>query len=401
MISPTGSGTSPSTPTVSSRPGMNCSAMTSASYDLATRTAASNPSALRTSVMPTEEPIFDGLTITGHPSAVVTSSGATGAMNHAGTGTPAARTRRLARSLSMARALASAPLPVYGTAITSSTAWRIPPSPRPACRHRNNTSAPVTSLSPASPFESIARSRPSSSATAGGSRPTAVVSSRCSSVGERSPVTVSTTRTVCPRPRSASTIWAAPANATARSAVAPPVITAIRIEDLVLPQPLVVEDLRQIPLSGVGQHGHHERLRIVDPPRHVQRSHDVDAGRASGEQGLFLGQAPHHQHGVLVGHRDPLVDHVPVQRGRQFVAADTLHLVGVALGLLMGTRVLGVDRADRVAGDHTDPWVLLLEEPTRPAHRTARPRCAHEVRDLPRRLLPQLGTGRAVVHVRV
>src|SRR2546429_2046682 len=70
---------------------MNWSAMTSASYDLATRTAASNPSALRTSVMPTEEPIFDGLTITGHPSAVVTSSGATGAMNHAGTGTPAAR----------------------------------------------------------------------------------------------------------------------------------------------------------------------------------------------------------------------------------------------------------------------------------------------------------------------
>src|SRR5260221_9653819 len=90
MISPTGNGTSPSTPTVSSRPGMNCSAMTSASYALATRMAGSNPSALRTSVIPTEEPIFDGLTITGHPSAVVTSSAATGAMNHPGTGTPAA-----------------------------------------------------------------------------------------------------------------------------------------------------------------------------------------------------------------------------------------------------------------------------------------------------------------------
>src|SRR5207244_5475425 len=98
MISPTGSGTSPSTPTVSSRPGMNCSAMTSASYALATRTAASNPSALRTSVIPTEEPILDGFTITGQPSAVVTSSGATGAMNHPGTGTPAARNSRLARS---------------------------------------------------------------------------------------------------------------------------------------------------------------------------------------------------------------------------------------------------------------------------------------------------------------
>src|SRR5947208_13925578 len=114
MISPTGNGTSPSTPTVNSRPGMNCSAMTSVSNAVATSTAASNPSALCTSVIPTEEPIFDGLTITGHPSAVVTSSGAKGAMNHAGTGTPAARNNRLARTLSIAGAFASAPQTLYG-----------------------------------------------------------------------------------------------------------------------------------------------------------------------------------------------------------------------------------------------------------------------------------------------
>src|SRR5205807_4943579 len=68
MISPTGNGTSPSTPTVSSRPGMNCSAMTSVSNAVATSTAASNPSALRTSVIPTEEPIFDGLRSEEHTS---------------------------------------------------------------------------------------------------------------------------------------------------------------------------------------------------------------------------------------------------------------------------------------------------------------------------------------------
>src|SRR5207237_3995234 len=78
MISPTGSGTSPSTPTVSSRPGTNCSAMTSASYARASVTAASNPSALRTRDMPTDEPMLEGFTITGQPRAVVTSSGATG-----------------------------------------------------------------------------------------------------------------------------------------------------------------------------------------------------------------------------------------------------------------------------------------------------------------------------------
>src|SRR2546430_6475121 len=94
-------------------------------------------------------------------------------MNQAGTGTPAARNKRLDRSLSIARALASAPLPVYGTPITSRIAWSVPPSPRPAWRQRNSTSAPVTSGLAARPLDRNARSRSSSSGTGGGSRPTA------------------------------------------------------------------------------------------------------------------------------------------------------------------------------------------------------------------------------------
>src|SRR2546422_7373665 len=46
----------------------------------------------------------------------------------------------------------------------------------------------------------------------------------------------------------------------------------------------VVEHLREIPLPGVGEHGDHERLRIVHPARHVERRHDVDAGRAPGDR---------------------------------------------------------------------------------------------------------------------
>src|SRR5881628_2886787 len=68
MISHTGSGTSPNIPTVSSRPGMNCSAMTSSSYRRASSAAASSPLAVLTSVMPTDDPILDGFTITGQPS---------------------------------------------------------------------------------------------------------------------------------------------------------------------------------------------------------------------------------------------------------------------------------------------------------------------------------------------
>src|SRR5207247_2337332 len=92
--------------------------------------------------MPTEEPILDGFTITGQPSAVVTPSGATGAMNQAGTGTPAARNNRLERSLSIAKALASAPRRehpgdrVHDVNLVSPAAQRLDDLRRAGERHR-------------------------------------------------------------------------------------------------------------------------------------------------------------------------------------------------------------------------------------------------------------------------
>src|ERR1043165_5351139 len=111
--------------------------------------------------------------MTGQPSAVVTSSGLTGAMNQAGTGTPAPRNSRLARSLSIASALASGPLPVYGTPMTSSTAWSVPPSSVPPCTARKITSASRTGASLPSPSDNIRRSRSASASTLGGAAPPA------------------------------------------------------------------------------------------------------------------------------------------------------------------------------------------------------------------------------------
>ena len=169
--------------------------------------------------------------MTGQPRAVVTSSGATGAMNHAGTGTPAARNSRLARSLSIASALARGPLPVYGTPITSNTAWSVPPSSAPPCTARKSTSASRTEGSSASPSESICLSRSARASTAGGVRPTAPPSTSRSPRSSSCPPAVSTTFTSCLRLRSAATICDALAKATARSAVAPPVSTVTRINE--------------------------------------------------------------------------------------------------------------------------------------------------------------------------
>src|SRR5205085_5298791 len=83
------------------------------------------------------------------------------------------------------------------------------------------------------------------------------------------------------------------------------------------------------------------------------------------------------------------------------VAADAYHLVGTAFGLVVCPRVVRIDRADGVAGDHADGRALLLEIAPGPAHGAPRARSAHEVRDSACGLLPDLRAGRAVVHVGV
>src|SRR2546430_14895035 len=125
------------------------------------------------------------------------------------------------------------------------------------------------------------------------------------------------------------------------------------------------------------------------------------SGRAAHEQTLLAGHAPRHQYRVLVRDADPLVDHVPVQRRGDLVAADPFHLVRITFRLLLRLRVLGVDRADRIARDHPDLGVAFLEVAAGAAHRATGPRGAHEVRHAPRRLLPDLGAGRAVVDLGV
>ena len=64
-------------------------------------------------------------------------------------------------------------------------------------------------------------------------------------------------------------------------------------------------------------------------------------------------------------------------------------------------RVLGVDRARRVAGDDLHRRVPLLEVAADAGDRAAGPRRADEVRDPPLRLLPDLRARRPVVRLRV
>src|SRR5690606_12772584 len=81
--------------------------------------------------------------------------------------------------------------------------------------------------------------------------------------------------------------------------------------------------------------------------------------------------------------------------------ADPLDLVRLPLADPAGVVVFGEDGAVRVAADHADGRILLLQVLPRPADRAAGAGRGDEVRDPPLRLLPQLGAGRAVVRLGV
>src|SRR6185312_17509682 len=69
--------------------------------------------------------------------------------------------------------------------------------------------------------------------------------------------------------------------------------------------------------------------------------------------------------------------------------------------LAVAAPMLGENRARRIAGDDANGGVLLLEIAPRAGDGAARPRRRDEMRDAPRGLLPQLGTRRLVMRLRV
>src|SRR5215213_1996451 len=233
MISPTGSASPPRMPTVSSRPAMNCSIITSSSCSNASATAARS-AACFTIESPTVEPCLDGFTITGHPSVRSTLDALGGAawsvaIIQFAVPTVYARKRCFERSLSIASALGRCPLPVYGTPARSSSAWIVPSSPRPPCSARKATSqSPRFGRRAAVSASDSAFIRANSSGVGGSCFTTRSESIRCSSAWESSPFAVSIARTVCPRDRSASAILSPDARETSRSDEVPPISTVIR-----------------------------------------------------------------------------------------------------------------------------------------------------------------------------
>ncbi len=166
------------------------------------------------------------------------------------------------------------------------------------------------------------------------------------------------------------------------------------LQEAVVRHPLVVEDLAEVAAAAVGEQ-HHDDVVGPEALRDLQGPDDRHAAGAADEQALLLGEAAGHLEGVLVGHGDDLVGHVPVVGARPEVLADALDQVRTA-------GAAGVDRALRVRADHLDRAVAdLLEVASGAADRAAGADARDEVGDLPLRLLPQFGTGGLVVRARV
>ena len=121
-----------------------------------------------------------------------------------------------------------------------------------------------------------------------------------------------------------------------------------------------------------------------------------EAARAAGEDALELGQPARGQERVAVGHRDPAVDHRGVERLGPEVLADALDQVRADV---LGPA--GVDRPLGVGADHDEVGVALAQVAGGAGDRAAGADAGDEVGDLPGGLLPDLGSGRLVVGLRV
>ena len=172
-------------------------------------------------------------------------------------------------------------------------------------------------------------------------------------------------------------------------------------EHPVLRHPLVVVDLREIALAGIAQDAHHAGFRIIFFLRHIHRDLHDEAGRAADEHPFLTGDPARHVEGVPIAHLPELIDQIEVQGGRDLVVADPLDHVGRARLDDMRAVVGREDRADRIAGDHPDLRILLLQVPRRSGDRPSGARRRHEVGDAALSLLPDLRPGGGVMRLRV
>ncbi len=181
------------------------------------------------------------------------------------------------------------------------------------------------------------------------------------------------------------------------------------VEKAVLAHPLVVEDLRQVLLSAVGQQ--HEdvllalrHLRVLDGPRHRRP-------RATAhEQPLLPHQLSGHEEAFLVVDAHDVVDDLEVHGRRQEVLPDAFDVIGERAGHPASLHELVVERADGVDAHQSKAGLLLLEEAAASRDGPARSHAGHEDVDLAGRLFPDLrgrgevvgfGVGGVVVLVRV
>ena len=169
-----------------------------------------------------------------------------------------------------------------------------------------------------------------------------------------------------------------------------------RVEQVIVPHPLVVVYLGEVALAGVREQ-HDDEVLGGERPRHFERHPHRHPGRSADEDGLLAREAPREVEPGAVGAGDDLVDDREVGRAGDEILPHAFDLVGVRLGDLAGFVVGLEDRAHRVGADDAHLGIALLQAARDPADRPAGSQPGDEVRQLARGLLPDLGPGALVV----
>ena len=166
------------------------------------------------------------------------------------------------------------------------------------------------------------------------------------------------------------------------------------LEEAVLHEPVVVEDLGEIPATRVRDERDERRVR-PEALRDLEHRPHRRSARAADEQPLLAREPPGSPERVAVRDRDVLVHERRVVGGRPEVLADALHEIGVDVVRLREDRALRVGAHDEEVG------LVLPEEACGARDRAAGADREHDRVELAAGRLPDLGPRRLVVRLRV
>src|SRR5258708_4133746 len=173
-----------------------------------------------------------------------------------------------------------------------------------------------------------------------------------------------------------------------------------RVHVAALAHPQIVIDFAEIARASVRQQGYDKILRPEIPGQAECRGNATAAG-AAGKKTFHFRQAARKDEAFFVVHLEDVVEDFQIHGRGEKILADAFDHVGLGFDGLAGLDEIVVERAVRIDSDNFYTGIFFLQVFSHAAYGAAGANPANKVRDLAFAVLPNFGTGGAVVRFRI